>query len=145
MKIISHNMRSLNGLDKCRLLKRLVEVGNLDVLIMQETKVDAASLVGMILHFWKNGEGLVVDAIGTTGGLVDGCNMILTNVYGHNLERDRKIYWDDLKVFPDTCHNENWVIGGNFNTTLTLGRGKVVDYLATRALLIVGNFVIISP
>ena len=69
MKIISWNIRGLNGSSKHKLLRDLIMVEKPDIVLLQETKCASEDVDKLLPYCWKQGAAVAVDAIGTSGGL----------------------------------------------------------------------------
>jgi len=70
MKIISWNIRGLNGRRKQKSLRDLIFAEKPDVLLLQETKCSNEDLNKLLSYCWKQGEAVSTAAAGTAGGLV---------------------------------------------------------------------------
>jgi exonuclease III len=69
MKIISWNIRGLNGHSKQKLLRDLILVEAPDIVLLQETKFTSEDFDQLLPFCWKQGGVVSIDAAGTTGGL----------------------------------------------------------------------------
>jgi endonuclease/exonuclease/phosphatase family metal-dependent hydrolase len=69
MKLISWNIRGLNGRSKQRLLRERIIVEQPDIMFLQETKCAMEEMDRVLSCCWKQGKMICTDAIGTTGGL----------------------------------------------------------------------------
>lgn len=68
MRISSWNVRGLSVPDKRRLVKRILTRLNLDIILLQETKLNSEKAIKFI-KFCFRWEGLFQDARGSAGGL----------------------------------------------------------------------------
>jgi exonuclease III len=69
MKIISWNIRGLNGRSKQKLLREIIIAEKPDIMMLQETKCATEEMDKLLPSCWKQGKGIYTDATGTTGGL----------------------------------------------------------------------------
>jgi exonuclease III len=69
MKLISWNIRGLNGHSKQRLLRDRIIAEQPDILLLQETKCAGEEMTQILSRCWKQGKMMTIDSIGTTGGL----------------------------------------------------------------------------
>jgi len=69
MKIISWNIRGLNGRSKQKLLRDLIIEEAPDVVMLQETKCTSEDINRLLPYYWKQGGAVSTDATGTAGGL----------------------------------------------------------------------------
>ena len=90
MKLVSWNCRGLGGNKKTEVVKRIKSMETNSILLIQETKKAAEDNLSSIKKIWPKGEGKVVSATGTSGG-------ILTR-------------WDmDKFTMRTTIENKNWL------------------------------------
>lgn len=86
MKLISWNIRGLNGPRKTRILKNMLKQENPQVLFLQETKCDSNALDRLTAKFWPRSQNIAVDADGASGGLAiiwDSRAIVLNNFHAH--------------------------------------------------------------
>jgi exonuclease III len=69
MKIISWNIRGLNGRSKQKMLRYLIFAEKPDIVLLQETKCTTEDIDRILPYCWKQGEANSTEAIGTTRGL----------------------------------------------------------------------------
>jgi len=69
MKIISWNIRGLNGHSKQRLLWEIIIAEQPDTMLLQETKRTMEEIDRVLSCCWKQGKGIHIDAMGSAGGL----------------------------------------------------------------------------
>jgi len=69
MKLISWNIRGLNGPRKGRLLKNMLMQEKPSILFLQETKCSSVTLEKIAAKVWPSGLVAAVDAQGASGGL----------------------------------------------------------------------------
>jgi exonuclease III len=69
MKIISWNIRGLNGRSKHKLPQDLIMAEKLDIVLLQETKCTSEDVDRLLPYCWKQGEAVSIAATGTAGGL----------------------------------------------------------------------------
>lgn len=142
IKILSWNVRGVNEINKRKIIKALISSQKVDLVCLQETKMQDMSLrvvrslgVGRLLE-WG-----VLNARGTAGGVVvfwdnrvlelvrievglfsisyqfrnceDGFVWIFSGVYGPTMKRYREFFWEELGVIRGLW-NDPWCIGGDF-------------------------------
>ncbi|KAG6663959.1 hypothetical protein CIPAW_02G057800 [Carya illinoinensis] len=142
-KIISWNVRGLNDASKRLQVKNLLREWNADIVCLQETKlktvttnnirsiwscvyIDWALLAangasGGVLLMWDQ---WVVEKLEVAMGLFtvacsfrsasDGFKWAFAGIYGPNIDRDRRLLWDEL-AGPYSWWDVPWCIGGDFN------------------------------
>jgi exonuclease III len=148
MKIITWNIRGLNGCSKQKLLQDLILAEKPEILLLQETKCTSEDIDKLLPHYWKLGKAVSIDATGTTSGLVVlwntnavimdnfittkwsitadyriiGLNRPghLTNVYGPASPRDKKAFLRNLLYLASLSQYKNWTIGGDFDIICSL-------------------------
>ena len=69
MQIVSWNCRGLRNPIKADAVKDLMKMDPLDILLLQETKIEEESLLLLSKSKWKLNVGKTVSARGTSGGL----------------------------------------------------------------------------
>ena len=69
MQYVSWNCRGLGSTIKEETIRDLVRVIRLEVLLIQETKLEEDALLRASNSFWKKGPGRAVSARGASGGL----------------------------------------------------------------------------
>jgi len=149
MKLISWNIRGLNGRSKQKMLRDLIIAENPDVLMIQETKCTSEDIERMLPYCWRQGKAVSIDATGTAGGLAIlwNTNMVtlenfyttrwsitaeyrligsdrpgnLTNVYGPATPGDKKAFLSSLRHLSSLNTLERWTLGGDFNIIRSLG------------------------
>jgi exonuclease III len=62
MKIISWNIRGLNGHSKQRLLREIIIAEQPDIMLLQETKCATEEMDRVLSCCWKQGKGIYTDA-----------------------------------------------------------------------------------
>ena len=77
MKIISWNVRGLNGLTKKRMMKRKIQQDKLVVLFIQETKCSSETLQMFMEKIWKGCKTTAIDAKGTKGEVAIAWNLAI--------------------------------------------------------------------
>ena len=86
MKLISWNIRGINGPKKGRLLKNMLMEEKPAILFLQETKCNQAVLEKVAAKVWPGGLVTVVDAQGASGGLAilwDARSLHLGNIHAN--------------------------------------------------------------
>ena len=143
LKILSWNVRGANDRNKRNVIKALIRSQKVDVVCLQETKiqdmsqgvvhslgvrrflgwgaVSAKGAAGGVVVFWDN---RVLELVGMEMGLFsilcrfknckDGFLWIFTGVYGPTLKRYREPFWEELGVIRGLW-SDLWCIGGDFN------------------------------
>jgi exonuclease III len=69
MKIITWNIRGLNGRSKQRTLRDCIRAENPDVLLLQETKCVGVEAETIFHRCWRGCDSLHTDSFGASGGL----------------------------------------------------------------------------
>ena len=69
MNIISWNCRGLENSSKVVTINDLSRMASLDVLLLQETKVEEDCLLSLSNKNWKMNVGIIVSARGSAGGI----------------------------------------------------------------------------
>ena len=69
MQFVSWNCRGLGSKSKEEAIKDLVRMNSSEILLIQETKMEATESILVSKKFWKKGEGRAVSARGASGGL----------------------------------------------------------------------------
>ena len=69
MQINSWNCRGLGNPLKAEAIKDLLKMNPLDILLLQETKIEDEALLSISRTKWNKKAGIVVSARGTSGGL----------------------------------------------------------------------------
>ena len=152
MKIITWNIRRLNGRSKQKMLRDMILVEKPEILLLQETKCTLEDIDRLLPYCWKQGATVSIDATGIAGGLailwntnavllenflttkwsittdyrLIGSNKLghLTNVYGPASPRDKQDFLRSLSyVFSLTQYN-SWTVGGDFNIIHSLEEKK---------------------
>lgn len=99
MKLLSFNCRGVVSLSKKIALHRLVELTQPDLILLQETLGEAASIILFLEGFLKQWNFLGIDAKGRLGGLAIGWNtrtVKLLNSWGFDSGLGINIYQEDL-------------------------------------------------
>jgi exonuclease III len=148
MKIITWNIRGLNGCSKQKLLWDLIIVEKPEILLLQETKCTSKDIDKLLPYCWKLGGVVAIDATGTTDGLAIlwNTNVVLlenfittkwsitadyrligsnkpghlTNVYGPASPRDKQAFLRSLHYVASLAQHNNWTVGGDFNIIRSL-------------------------
>ena len=69
MKLLSWNIRGLDGRSKKRMLKMKIQKDPPSVLFLQETKCPSDSATSILAWIWKNYITIGIDVQGASGGL----------------------------------------------------------------------------
>ena len=69
MKLISWNVRGLNGPGKYRMIKNMIQKERPHLLFLQETKCNSQTLGSILTKAWPGSRSVVVDASGFSSGL----------------------------------------------------------------------------
>jgi exonuclease III len=69
MKIITWNIRGLNGRSKQRILRDCIMAEKPDILLLQETKCRGAEAETISQRIWRECNSITTDSIGASGGL----------------------------------------------------------------------------
>jgi len=148
MKVISWNVRGINGLNKHKMLCRVILQEKPTMLMIQETKRNSDNLRALLLPLWKNNKSIAFDVARALGGLAIAWNPseiilnnftttrnsistsfypigtdvhgFITNVYNPQY-LDKKInILDFLDWYRQEKPKQNWIIGRNFNLITNL-------------------------
>ncbi|XP_028109972.1 uncharacterized protein LOC114308561 [Camellia sinensis] len=151
MKILSWNVRGLGNAGKRSRIKDLLRMKRVDMVLLQETKRSSID-DNVIRSLWPSDlvEFMVVDAIGTAGGILciwnpevfslKGCccytsfillegivhsnlNCVVGNIYAPNDEENRRKLWTTL-VQLKSVFPDPWCLGGDFNEVKTVSERK---------------------
>lgn len=143
MKLISWNIRGLNGPRKIQILKKMIKQENPQVLFLQETKCNSNVLDRLATKIWPGSLNAAVDADGASGGLailwdsrainlrnihahrnflqasihITGTNLhgLLTNVYFPRGASLKAEILNSLSVLNRNRQHPLWISGGDFN------------------------------
>jgi exonuclease III len=152
MKIITWNIRGLNGRSKQRILRDSIRAENPDILLLQETKCVGKEAETIFQRSWRGCESIHTDSTGASGGLAILWNpntvtlrrtflyhwyahahfMItgsaqegdITNVYGPQSQQDKDSLMKRIAHIKTLLSMPNWILGGDFNMILTLEEKK---------------------
>ena len=69
MKLLSWNIRGLNGCSKQRMLKMKIQKDPPYILFLQETKCPSESASAIMTRIWKNCTTIAIDSQGASGDL----------------------------------------------------------------------------
>ncbi|TYH21375.1 hypothetical protein ES288_A04G039000v1 [Gossypium darwinii] len=132
MKIVSWNIRGLGSNIKIAMVNRLVRLYRMDICFLQETKLVEVSR-DMISRMWGNDnfDFRFTAAVGRSGGLITIWDKarVLINVYGPNMLRDQRFFWEEIIEIREQFTN-HWIVGGDFNTIRNKsGRSNCVGLL----------------
>jgi ribonuclease HI/exonuclease III len=148
MKIVSWNIRGLNGRSKQRILRECIMAEKPEVLLLQETKCRGAEVDTISQRIWRKCSSITTDSTGASGGLailwnpdkvtiskafttvgtitahfeVLGTNQAgaITNVYGPHSHQDKDKFMQSLELIKTLAATPKWILGGDFNMILTL-------------------------
>jgi exonuclease III len=148
MKIITWNIRGLNGRSKQRILRDCIKAENPDILMLQETKCAGTEAETIFQRIWRECNSISTDSTGASGGLailwnpsnisiskpfstvgtitahfeVTGSNQegAITNVYGPHSQQDKDKLMKRLELIKTLVTTQNWILGGDFNMILSL-------------------------
>ena len=157
MKIVSWNCRGLGSNKKLDSMKDLISTTSLNILMIQETKMEEACFLQLAPFFWKFFEGLAVSARGASGGIgslwrKDGFNLIhsvsnthwilsillhkdssiqlsLFNIYVPILYMEKKSWWKSIQDCLSSQNINNIILVGDLNITLRFKDKKGVQFL----------------
>jgi exonuclease III len=152
MKIISWNIRGLNGHSKQKLLRDLILAEKPNIMMLQETKCTTEDIDRLLPYCWKQGKVVSTVATGTAGGLavlwnpsttimetfimtkwsitaayrLIGSNKPghLSNVYGPASSRDKQAFLSNLEYLSTLTKDNRWIVGGDFNLIRNLDEKK---------------------
>jgi exonuclease III len=152
MKLISWNIRGINGLSKHRMIHRKVTQEKPRVLMIQETKCSSSTLDALEARLWKGSHSITVDAEGASGGLVilwnpaeiildnflatshtitasfqfmgSGVQGFITNVYGPQLPVQKALFLDYMSSLGQQINMQHWIVSGDFNMITSLEEKK---------------------
>ena len=152
MKLLSWNIRGLNGRSKQRMLKMKLQKDPPNVLFLQETKCPSVTAASILAWIWNNYLTMEIDAQGASRGLLINWNPLLItlddalasrhslsvsfhilgysirgflmNVYGPQMEDSKNNLLNHIDWF-NILHNESsLIIGGDFNMISNLEEKK---------------------
>jgi exonuclease III len=110
MKIITWNIRGLNGRSKQRILRDCIKTENPDILMIQETKCAGAEVEIIFQCIWRGCDFVQTDSSGASGGLA-----ILWNPNTTTLSRSFSTIGTITTHFEvigsnqeGTCHQRLW-------------------------------------
>jgi hypothetical protein len=160
MKVISWNVRGINGLSKHRMLRRKIHQEKPTILMIQETKSTSETLQTLLAHLWKNSKSIAVDVARASGGLaitwdpstitlndftttrnsisasyhLIGTNMhgFITFVYGPQSIDQKTNLLNFLDWYKQENPRQNWILGGDFNLITNLREKKGGTTLSRR-------------
>lgn len=143
MKLISWNLRGLNGLGKYGMIKNLIQKEKPHIFFMQETKCSSTLLNTTLSKAWHGYHTMAVDAIAVSGGLAITWNAQaielidshanhhfiqaifhiigthvhghLTNVYSPQATENKISIMDTLSLLNVNRSHPLWIMGGDFN------------------------------
>ena len=143
MKLISWNIRGMNGPRKTCLLKNMIKQESPQVIFLQETKCDTAMLDKLAQRFWPGSYNIAVNANGASRGIaiiwdsraveltnfhahrsflqatfhIIGTNQygLLTNVYFPQDTRQKERILDSISTLNQNRSLPLWIAGGDFN------------------------------
>ncbi len=144
MKILSWNIRGLNGIHKQEVIRNMIRDQRPDVFLIQETKMKKERMEN--IKFNNSMQGIASNSEGASGGLLllfndkyfnivaeyDEDNILfcrvqhlhtndswfLVNIYAPNNKRDRKNFWTKVGNMVQDCDIKKGIIMGDFNTPL---------------------------
>ncbi|RVW38808.1 hypothetical protein CK203_074157 [Vitis vinifera] len=145
LKLMSWNVRGANDVNKRRIIKSVVRKQKVDLMCIQETKIQLMTDgVGRFLE-WRT-----IEAAGAAGGVLvcwdkrslelleweegqfsisckfriveNGTVWVFTGVYGPFNKKDRECLWDELGAVRGLW-GDPWCVGGDFNVILAQGKG----------------------
>eukprot|EP00253_Pinus_taeda_P026862 PITA_26862 len=148
MKLLSWNIRGLNGPQKGKILKNLIMDEKPTILFLQETKCNLTFLERIAAKAWPGGKVTAVDAQGASGGLAIlwdagkiqllnihvnkhfiqaifhllGMNVYghITNVYFPQESQQKAEVLETLSHLNQDRSHPLWVAGGDFNMIASL-------------------------
>jgi exonuclease III len=148
MKIITWNIRGLNGRSKQKILRDCIKAEHPDILMLQETKCVGAEAETIFQRIWRGCDFVLTDSTGASGGLAilwNPCNITLsrsfstigtitahfevmgsnqegaiTNVYGPQSQQGKDKLLERLALIKTLLTTPNWILGGDFNMILSL-------------------------
>jgi exonuclease III len=148
MKIVTWNIRGLNGRSKQRILRECIMAEKPDILLLQETKCRGAEAETIAQRIWRECSSITTDSTGASGGLAILWNPAhvnisrafstvgtitahyellgttqegaITNVYGPHNNQDKDKFMQSLALIKTLVATPKWILGGDFNIILTL-------------------------
>ena len=91
MKVFSWNYRGLGSKVKEEAMKYLIRLSQLDILLIEETKMEKDTFVQLSANFWKKGGITAISSRGASGGI--------------------GALWDDQKYdLVETKHSPHWIL-----------------------------------
>lgn len=148
LKIITWNIRGLNGRSKQRTLRDCISVENPDILLLQETKYAGEEVEVIFQRHWRGCDSLHTYSNGAAGNLAILWNPTIViidkpfstvgtitthfkvivstkegdiaNAYGPQSTQDKEIFLERITTVKSLLSLPNWLLGGDFNIILTL-------------------------
>ena len=131
MTIISQNCRGLRNSSKVEVVKDLLRMDFPDILLLQETKIQEASLLSLSKKNWKNDAGMVVSACGSSGGLA---TLWIEELF--SLEKSFKTqHW----IFIELHHSQSKISFNIFNLYVPVNLQQKTKCLNSLANFLVAN------
>jgi exonuclease III len=156
MKIISWNCRGLGSQRKKEAMKDLIRISNLDILLVQETKLEESEFLQTSARLWEKGAGAMVSVRGASGGIgslwnsstleilkienytqwiltillhkESGIQVSIFNLYVLVLPEEKKVCWNKLREFLDMHQIENIIIVGDLMSLYPKGEKRGNHY-----------------
>jgi exonuclease III len=148
MKVLTWNIRGLNGRSKQRILQNCIKMEDPDILLLQETKCTGKIAEEIFKRCWHTCDSYHTDSKGVAGGLAILWNPatvildqgfstsgtltahyraigsekdgLITNAYGPQNNQDKDLFLQNLAYISSIVEAQRWIIGGDFNMILTL-------------------------
>jgi exonuclease III len=148
MKIITWNIRGINGISKQSNRQDNIRVENPNILLLQETKCFWEEVEEIFWRCWRVCNSIHTDSNGVAGGLqilwnptkiirdkpfstmgiltthfkVIGSTKegMITNSYGPESAHDKDLFMGRITTIKMLLGSQNWLIGVEFNIILTL-------------------------
>ena len=152
MNLVSWNCSGLGTSSKVEAVKDIVTMALPDVLLLQETKIEASNLLTINNQFWKKNTGQAVSARGSSGGLATlwskdlfslensfvSQHWIFTEIRHFSSKitlslfnlsvlvtlQEKRYCWNSLDDFLAARKPSNIIIAGDLNITLALKEKK---------------------
>jgi len=153
MKIITWNIRGLNGKSKQRILRNCIKSEDPDILMLQETKYAENMAEEIFKRFCHTCNYIYTDSKGATNGLAIlwnpatviieqtlstistltayyrpiGSNKdgVITNAYGPQTSQEKDLFLNNLSYLGMLVGHKRWIVGGDLN----IGKSPAINHI----------------
>jgi len=169
LNLVSWNCRGLGNPNKAKAIKDLMKMEPIDVLMLQETKIEGETLLNSSTSKWKFDSGKVISARGSAGGIgtfwsknlftlgkthetqhwiytelwhtAGKVKLDLFNMYVPVHYEEKNECWKTLIEYIEQCSPTNIIIGGDLNIILDPKEKRGGSYTRDPFLLTVENLI----